>query len=210
MFLLLKHSFSVDEVRPNEENAWKIIRSKCKIEFMLGDFGDPLKEEGKVSIIMKKRTIQLTTAAIIAALYALLTLIMPFTVAGTVELRLSEALTVLPIMTSTAIPGLTVGCLLANALHGANPLDVVFGALATLLAAICSYLLRKKPLLALAMPAIFNGIIVGWLLAYVYKAFPFHVAILSVMAGELIICYCIGYPLMKALNKTSLFSSNSL
>ena len=92
---------------------------------------------------MRKNIRYLTTAVMIAAMYVVLCLILrPFSY-GEVQVRVAEALTILPYFTSAAIPGLFIGCIIANLLGGSIILDVVFGSLATLLAAIFTYLLRK-------------------------------------------------------------------
>lgn len=158
---------------------------------------------------MNDRTIKrFTEGAVIAAVYAMLTLLLPATIAGTVEFRLSEALTLLAALTPSAIPGLTIGCLLANFLHGAIILDVVFGSLATLLAALMTYLTRKNLLIAAAWPAVFNGLIIGLLLKYAYHMeSPLYILMLSVAAGEAVICYLLGIQLVKGLQKTKIFDT---
>lgn len=155
---------------------------------------------------MSKRVKLLAQGGAIAALYVLLTLILPLTIPGSVELRLSEALTVLPVLTPAAIPGLAVGCVLANLMHGAEMLDVVFGSLATLLAACGTYFFRKNIWIAALMPAVSNGVIVGLLLYFVYAVpMPLYVCMLSVAAGEAIICCLVGVPMVRGLRKTKLF-----
>ncbi len=145
----------------------------------------------------------LVLTAAIAALYALLTLILPLNVAG-VQLRVSEALTLLPVLTAAAVPGLALGCVIANFLQGAPLPDVIFGSLATLIAALLTRRLRKKIYLAALMPALSNGLIVGVLLTYVYHALPLYLSVPSVAAGELVICYALGIPMLRALKKTKL------
>ena len=92
-----------------------------------------------------KKVLFLTQAAVIAAIYVVLTIfISAFNLAsGAIQVRISEALTILPFFTPAAIPGLAIGCLLSNLLTGAAVYDVVFGSLATLLGAVGTYLLRK-------------------------------------------------------------------
>ncbi len=109
-------------------------------------------------------TRSLCVSAVIAALYAALTLLLAPISYGPIQLRLSEALTLLPMVLPQAIPGLFVGCLIAN-LYTGMLTDIIFGSLATLLAALGTYLLRKKPLLAAACPVVSNGVIVGLVLA---------------------------------------------
>lgn len=120
-----------------------------------------------------KKTRFLAQTAIIAAMYAVLTyaqnLLLPGTTSMAVQFRVSEALNVLALFMPSAIPGLTLGCVLSNLYNiGAGlPLDMIFGSIATLGATICIYALRnvkvkKYPLPAMLMPAIWNGVIVGW------------------------------------------------
>lgn len=114
----------------------------------------------------------LTQGAIVAALYVALTFVSAFfgLSSQVVQLRLSEVLCVLPIFMPAAIPGLFVGCLLANALTGCVVLDIVFGSVATLIGAVGTYLLRKHPRLALLPPILANTIIVPFVLRYGYGA----------------------------------------
>jgi len=149
-----------------------------------------------------KNTKFLIQAAVIAAVYATLTiLLMPFSY-GVMQVRVSEALTVLPFFTPAAIPGLFIGCLVSNMIGPYGLLDMVLGSSATLIAAVFSYFLRKKPLLVPLPPVVSNGIIIGSMLYYAYAVpMPLIACILWVGLGELIACYAIGYPLMKLLSK---------
>ena len=149
-----------------------------------------------------KNTKFLIQAAIIAAIYATLTIVlMPFSY-GVMQVRVSEALTILPFFTPAAIPGLFIGCLVSNMVGPYGMLDMVFGSAATLIAAVCSYYLRSKPLLVPLPPVIANGIIIGSMLYYAYSVpLPLIACILWVAAGQLIACYLIGYPLLKILKK---------
>ncbi len=112
----------------------------------------------------------LAMGGMIAALYVVLTYVAnAFGLAsGAIQIRLSECLTILPCLTASAVPGLFVGCVLANLLTGCAALDVVFGSLATLLGALGTRALRKKPALAWLPPVISNMIIVPLVLIYVY------------------------------------------
>lgn len=118
----------------------------------------------------KQNALRLTQAAMIAAIYVVLTyFINAFGLAnGAIQVRISEALTILPIFTPAAIPGLFVGCLLSNILTGCMALDVVFGSLATLLGAIGTYLLRKTKFAFTLPPVVANTLIVPLVLRYVY------------------------------------------
>ncbi len=158
---------------------------------------------------MKISVKSMTRAAMIAALYVVLTLIFQAISFGPVQFRISEALTLLPILTADAIPGLFIGCLLANMLGGALWFDVLFGSIATLLAAILTYRLRSKPMLAAAMPTIFNAVIVGPVVYFAYSktaesAFSIILLlkdVLSVAIGEVVVCYVLGMLLIHALKK---------
>lgn len=128
-------------------------------------------------------TRSLCVSAVIAALYAALTLLLAPISYGPIQLRLSEAMTLLPMVLPQAVPGLFVGCLIAN-LYTGMLTDIVFGSLATLLAAIGTYLLRKKPILAAACPVITNGLIVGTVLA-MSANLPPALTMAEVALGEL-------------------------
>ena len=125
----------------------------------------------------------LCLSAVIAALYAALTLLLAPISYGPIQLRLSEALTVLPILLPQAVPGLFVGCLIAN-LYTGMLTDILFGSLATLLAAIGTYLLRKKPVLAAACPVVSNGVIVGLVLSLSFNL-PVALTMAEVAIGEI-------------------------
>ena len=115
--------------------------------------------------------LDLTQGAMIAALYVVLTFIANLAglASGVIQVRLSEALTILPVFTAAAVPGLAVGCVLANLLTGCAIWDVVFGSLATLIGAVGTRLLRKKsPVLAVLPPILSNIIIVPLVLQRVY------------------------------------------
>ena len=111
-------------------------------------------------------TRSLCLSAIIAALYAALTLLLAPISYGNIQCRVSEAFTVLPMVLPQSIPGLFVGCLIANIFSPTPSIwDIVFGSLTTLIAACGTYALRKKPVLAAACPVVANGVIVGLMLA---------------------------------------------
>ena len=143
-------------------------------------------------------------AAMIAAIYVVLTFVAnAFGLANyAIQVRFSEALTVLPFFTPAAIPGLFVGCLISNILTGCMPLDVVFGSLATLIGACGPYVLRKYKWLAPLPPIVANTIIVPFVLAYVYKfegSIPYFM--LTVGIGEVISCGILGMVLLFSLKK---------
>lgn len=162
--------------------------------------------ENRIEMIRKTNDAShlITQGAVIAALYVCLTMLANAAgLAGmAIQLRFSEALTILPVFTAAAIPGLFIGCLISNLLMGALPLDVVFGSLATLAGAVGTYGLRKHRNLAWLPPVLANTLVVPPLLAYVYQI-PGSIwyFALTVGAGELISCGILGTALLKALEK---------
>jgi len=160
---------------------------------------------------MKKRTHFLTEAALIAALYVVLTGVSALLglSSGTIQVRLGEVLTVLPFLTPAAIPGVTVGCLLANILTGGLPWDIVFGTLATLIGALGTYLLRHTHFTLAPLPPILaNALIIPLVLQNVYgvpDAYPF--LLLTVGIGEILSAGVLGTVLLRALRGRRFFSS---
>ena len=153
---------------------------------------------GKIS----KNTAYMTQAALIAAIYTVLTMIAAgFDLAsGAVQVRFSEALTIMPFFTPAAIPGLTLGCLLSNILTGCVLPDVIFGTLATLLGALGSCALRKNRFLCAIPPIVSNALIIPFVLTYAYHipgGIPFFM--LTVGLGELISCMGLGQLLLQVL-----------
>ena len=153
----------------------------------------------------------ITKAAIIVAIYAAVTVLLQPISFGPVQFRVSEALTILPVIMPEAIPGLFVGCLIANLLGGGVLLDVIIGSLATLGAALATRCLRKYIPLAAAMPVVFNGILVGPVVYYCYVmgSSPFSLGTLlftclTVAIGEVLVLYTLGLLLYKALKNTPL------
>lgn len=151
-----------------------------------------------------KKIMYLSQAAMIAALYVVLTLLANALGLANyaIQVRFSEALTILPFFTPSAIPGLTIGCLLSNIFTGCAPLDVLFGTLATLIGALGTYALHRFEWLAPLPPILANTIIVPWVLRFAYDipdAIPYLMA--TVGAGELISCGLIGMPLLRSLKQ---------
>jgi len=148
------------------------------------------------------KTRQLCQGAAVAALYVALTWLSAALglASGPIQIRLSEALCVLPVFFSAAVPGLAIGCLLANLLTGAVVLDIVCGAAATLVGALGTRVLRRRPLLCLLPPVLANALIVPWVLRYGYGA-PDAVwfMALTVGLGELIAVAGLGSALRSAL-----------
>jgi uncharacterized membrane protein len=158
--------------------------------------------------MQNKKILYITQAAVIAAVYVILTMIAAgFDLAsGMIQVRFSEALTVLPYFTPAAVPGLAIGCLLANILTGCMVPDVIFGTLATLIGAIGSWYLRKHKLLVTIPPVISNAIIIPFVLTYAYHipgGIPLQM--LTVGAGEVLSCVIIGSILIGALQPVSRF-----
>ena len=148
------------------------------------------------------KTGALTRAAIIAALYAALTLLLAPISYGEVQIRFSEALTILPVLLPEAVPALAVGCLLANILGGCTIFDIVFGTLATLLAALCTHRLRERFWLAAIMPVLFNGVIVGAVIHFCYApVLALPLCMLFVAAGEAVACLIVGPLLIRAMRR---------
>lgn len=160
-----------------------------------------------------QRTQYLAQSAMIAALYTVLTLwaasmnlaYLP------AQFRFSEALTILPIFTPAAIPGLTIGCLLSNIFSGYGWQDMVFGTLATFLSSVVTWKLRKfrikgVPILAPLPPVVFNAVIVGAMIVFVspggFAWVEFWSTAASIAIGEFLACYVLGLLLAAALQKS--------
>ena len=148
----------------------------------------------------------LTVSAVIAGLYAALTLLFAAISYGPFQFRVSEALTILPVLFPQAIPGLTLGCLLANVLGGASVWDVVFGTLATLLAAILTRKCKKNIWLAAAAPVVCNAVIVGLVLHFTLADALLWPTIGSVGLGEAVVVYALGIPLFSGLRQVPLLT----
>lgn len=142
----------------------------------------------------RSRILRITQAAVIAAVYAVLTVVFAPISYGPAQIRIAEALSILPMFTPAAIPGLFIGCLTANILGGAVILDIVFGSLATLIGAWLGYLLRKSRWLVPLPAVIANALIIPYVLkfGYGYKEFPLPVLIIYIAIGEIIGCYVLG------------------
>lgn len=151
---------------------------------------------------MNKTVLFSARAAVIAALYVVLTYGFAWCASGAIQVRVAEALTILPVFTSAAVPGLVIGCLIANLLTGCALWDVVFGTLATLLGAIGTRLLKKYGFLATLAPILANTLIIPWILHFVYgDAWPVWLLMLTVGVGEVISCGGLGALLMATLKK---------
>lgn len=154
---------------------------------------------------MKERTTFTVHAAVIAALYVVLTLIANALGLANhaIQIRFSEALTILPLFTPAAIPGLFVGCILSNIMTGGLIWDIIFGSLATLLGALGTYALRdRSKWLAPLPPILANTVIVPFVLAYAYRfegSVPYFMVTVGI--GEIISCGVLGMLLYGTLFK---------
>lgn len=160
---------------------------------------------------MRKFSIRdLTLAAMLAAVYAALTMGLPVPQYVGIQIRFAEALTVLPFCFPAATPGLFVGCLIANLLSPYGPLDVVAGSAATLLACLWTQNMKNRWLAPLP-PVVCNAVIVGAVIAFseagagaaFWPAYAFNA--FTVGLGELIACYALGLALLSALPRISFF-----
>ena len=151
---------------------------------------------------LSKKTLFLVQAALIAAIYVVLTVVFaPFSF-GEVQVRIAEALTILPVFLPAAVPGLFVGCFLGNMLGGAVLPDIIFGSLATLIGALGTRALRQAhPFLAPIPPIAANTVIVPFVLKYAYAVdLPIPFMMLTVGIGEVVSCGIFGLVLYYALN----------
>lgn len=155
-------------------------------------------------------TVLLVQAAMIAALYVVLTYIASAMglASSAIQVRFSEALTILPYFTPAAIPGLFIGCLLSNILTGCAIPDIIFGSIATLIAALLTYALRRYKWLAPVPPILANTLIVPFVLLYAYGIRPLWLSFITVGIGEIISCGILGMLLLFVLEKyrSKLFS----
>lgn len=146
---------------------------------------------------------QLVEAAMIAALYVVLTFIANGLglASSAIQVRFSEALTILPYFTPAAVPGLFIGCILSNVLTGCALPDIIFGSLATLIGAIFTRKLRRFKWLAPVPPIVANAVIVPLVLFYAYGIRPLWFSFVTVTIGEIISCGVLGILLLFSLQK---------
>ena len=155
-----------------------------------------------------RKTKVLTQGALIAALYVVLTYITNLIglASGAVQVRFSEALTILPAFTFSAVPGLTVGCLIANLLTGAPIWDIVFGAVATMLGALGTYYFGKNKFLAPLYPIAANTVIIPFVLKMAYGVGEgYGFLFLTIFLGEFISCGVLGVLLYGGIKKAKIF-----
>lgn len=153
---------------------------------------------------MKMKNVSfLTQSAMIAAIYVVLTFVFAPISFGEVQIRIAEMLTVLPLFTPAAVPGLFIGCLIGNIMGGALLPDIVFGSMATLIGAVGTYMLCRMPKgIALLPPVLANALVVPFVLRYAYGVnLPIVFMMLTVGLGEVISCECLGCMLGSALNR---------
>ena len=162
---------------------------------------------------MKRNVTYLVQASLIAALYAILTImqniLLPGSASAAIQFRVSESLAILALYTPAAIPGLFLGCIIANisSLSVLGPFDMIFGSFASLLAALCMYALRnvrffKIPFIALLMPAVCNGLTVGFEIEFFFVKIGFLDFLIQgglVAVGELAVLFVLGIPLVKVI-----------
>ena len=147
-------------------------------------------------------TRRMVRGGLIAAVYAVLCMAFFTFSYGDVQFRISEALTVLPLLMPEAVPGLFIGCLLSNILGGMGILDIVFCSLATLLAAILTRLLRNAPKWVAVLPVVLvNAFVIGIVVLHFGAGLPMWRSVASVGLGQLVGVYALGLPLYYALNK---------
>lgn len=160
----------------------------------------PGAAEAVTTIMLKTKS--LVYGAVIAAVYVVLTVLFSWISYGPIQFRISEILTVLPVFLPCSIPGLTVGCIVANLIGGYGIYDIIFGSAATLLGALGTRYFRNKPLLAALSPVVTNSLIVGSMLYFVVPdsgVLLFNIATVGI--GEFVICVFLGLPLIQLIKR---------
>ncbi len=161
-----------------------------------------------------KSTLFLVQAALIAAIYAAVTYFIAPLSFGAQQFRISEALTVLPVLTPAAIPGLTIGCLISNLSSPYGIIDILCGTFATFLASVLTRMTRNicfknQPILSIMFPVICNAVIIGLELSFFlpegFGFTGFLTASLSVAISEAAVCCVLGLPLLAGLKKANIF-----
>lgn len=154
---------------------------------------------------MKFTPSRIARAAMVAAMYVLLTFAFQTFSFGAIQFRISEALMLLPVAADFAVPGLFIGCLIANLICGGVWYDIVIGSLATLIAALLVRRLRTHVWAAAAMPAIVNGVMVGPVVYIAYVSGAGIGVLLGTIAtvaiGEIVVCYALGVPMLHLLKR---------
>jgi uncharacterized membrane protein len=160
---------------------------------------------------MKFNTRKIVFSALIGGLYAAITLSLAPISYGEIQFRIAEALTVLPFFSIFSTWGLFIGCLVANVLSPIGPLDMIFGSLATLVAAIMTYYIGKstlpfKKFIAPLPAVIVNAVVIGLLISYTANI-PFIIPALQVGFGQLVVCYILGFPLLMIIDRNPLLKN---
>ena len=159
-------------------------------------------------------TRRIAHGAIIAAVYVVLCIIFQPISYGAIQFRIAEALTIMPLFTPAAIPGLFVGCILANIIGQGVIMDVIFGSLATLIGAVLGYLLRRNRWLVPIPAVVANALIIPFVLRYGYGItdIPIALEMVYILAGEVVGCYILGEVLATILmpHKNRLFKDDAL
>ncbi len=143
--------------------------------------------------------------AMIASAYVVLVYIFQFASFGLIQFRVAEVLMILVFFDRKSVIGLTLGCFLSNLLMGAIFIDVIIGPVATLLAGIAMVMTQHHPKVAMIWPAVFNGVIIGFILSYGYVLAPLVISIPSVFIGEALVMYLIGLPVYMILSRNQGF-----
>jgi len=157
----------------------------------------------------RETLLYLIKAALIAAIYVVLTVVFAPISFGFMQVRIAEALTILPLFTSAAIPGLTIGCIIGNLFGGALIYDVIFGSLATFIGALIAYKLRHNRYLVPIPSIISNTIIVPFILKYAYGVeVNIFLMMFYIFVGEVIGCFILGEILASALYKHKQLTKN--
>lgn len=171
-----------------------------------------LTYNGGVMEKSRKSTLYIVQAALIAAIYVVLTLVFKPISFDFIQVRIAEALTILPMFLPAAVPGLFLGCLIANFFGGAVLWDVIFGSLATLLGAFFSYKLKENRWLVPVPPIVANVIVVPLVLKYAYgiSEVPLLLMMVYIFVGEFVSCFILGELLASVLikNHFSFFKEN--
>ena len=149
---------------------------------------------------MKNHTLFIAQGGIIATLYVVLTIVFAPISFESMQLRVAEALTILPLFTPAAVPGLFVGCLISNIIGGGAVLDIVFGSIATLIGAVSGYRLRSNRWLVPIPAIVSNTIIIPFVIKYGYGInIPYYLQALYIAAGEIAGCFVLGELLASVL-----------
>lgn len=143
--------------------------------------------------------------AMIASIYVVLVYVFNFASFGLIQFRVAEVLMIFVLFDKKFIVGVTLGCFVANWIGGALWFDIIFGSLATMISGILMVLLKKYIIISFLMPAIINGLIVGFYLTYGYLLGPLYFSIPSVFIGEFAVMFILGLPLYHALKRNQGF-----